>query len=86
MGQALTVRVLYEGKPVKDALVQPDFVTDPDSHPFKTKADGTVTIKLRNQGLNVIVATLVTPPSNPTQTIRDEHLASLSFVLPHLPE
>jgi uncharacterized GH25 family protein len=86
MGQSLTVRVLYEGKPVQGALVQPDLVTDPDSHPVKTRADGTATIKLRNQGLNVVVATLVVPPSNPVQTNRDEHLATLSFVLPHLPE
>ena len=25
-------------------------------------------------------------PSNPAKTNRDEHLATLSFVLPHLPE
>lgn len=86
MGQALTVRVLYEGKPVQGASVQPDYVTDPDSQPVKTGADGTAMIKVRNQGLNVVVATLVTPPANPAQTNSDEHLATLSFVLPHLPE
>lgn len=86
MGQALMVRVLYEGKPVQGASVQPDYVTDPDSQPVKTGADGTATIKVRNQGLNVVVATLVTPPSNPAKTNRDEHLATLSFVLPHVPE
>ena len=86
MGQALTVRVLYEGKPVKGARVQPDYVTDPDSEPVKTGADGTATIKVRNQGLNVVVATFVAPPANPAKTNRDEHLATLSFVLPHLPE
>jgi uncharacterized GH25 family protein len=86
MGQPLTVRVLYEGKPVQGASVQPDYVTDPDSQPVKTGADGTATIKLRNQGLNVVTATLDTPPANPAETDRDEHLATLSFVLPHLPE
>jgi uncharacterized GH25 family protein len=86
MGQALTVRVLYEGKPVQGASVQPDFVTDPDSQPVKTGADGTATIKVRNQGLNVVTATLVTPPSDPAKTDHDEHLATLSFALPHLPE
>jgi nickel transport protein len=86
MGQALTVRVLYEGKPVQGASVQPDFVTDPDSEPVKTGADGTATIKVRNQGLNVVVATFATPPASPAKTSRDEHLATLSFVLPHLPE
>lgn len=86
MGQALTVRVLYEGKPVQGASVQPDYVTDPDSQSVKTGADGTATIKVRNQGLNVVVATLTTPPANPAKTNHDEHLATLSFVLPHLPE
>jgi uncharacterized GH25 family protein len=86
MGQALTVRVLYEGKPVQGASVQPDYVTDPDSEPVKTGADGTATIKVRNQGLNVVAATFVAPPANPAKTNRDEHLATLSFVLPHLPE
>ena len=86
MGQALTVRVLYEGKPVQGASVQPDYVTDPDSEPVKTGADGTATIKVRNQGLNVVAATFATPPANPAKTNRDEHLATLSFVLPHLPE
>jgi nickel transport protein len=86
MGQTLTVRVLYEGKPVQGASVQPDYVTDPDSEPVKTGADGTATIKVRNQGLNVVAATFVAPPANPAKTNRDEHLATLSFVLPHLPE
>lgn len=86
MGQSLTVRVLYEGKPVQGASVQPDYVTDPDSPPLKTGADGTATIKVRNQGLNVVVATYATAPANPAKTNRDEHLATLSFVLPNLPE
>ncbi|BAL24860.1 DUF4198 domain-containing protein [Azoarcus sp. KH32C] len=86
MGQALTVRVLYEGKPVQGASVQPDYVTDPDSEPLKTGADGIATIRVRNQGLNVVTATLATPPANPAKTNHDEHLATLSFVLPHLPE
>ena len=86
MGAPITVRVLYEGKPVKGAKVQPDYVTDPDSEPLKTGADGTVTIKLRNQGLNVLVATFESPPAEPAKTNHDEHLATLSFVLPHLPE
>lgn len=86
MGEKLVVRVLYEGKPVRGALVQPDYVTDPDSKPLKTGADGIATIKVRNQGLNVVVATLTTPPANPVQTNRDEYLATLSFVLPHQPE
>ncbi|NMF97000.1 DUF4198 domain-containing protein [Aromatoleum toluolicum] len=86
MGEALTVRVLYEGKPVPGASVVTDYVTDPDSPPLKTGADGTATIRVRNQGLNVIAAILPTPPANPAKTNSDEHLATLSFVLPNLPE
>ncbi|KVT78144.1 nickel ABC transporter substrate-binding protein [Burkholderia ubonensis] len=86
MGQPLKVRVLYDGEPAPGAEVQPDYINDVDSKPLKTGADGTVTIKVRNQGLNVIVARLDTPPSEPAKTNTDQHVATLSFVLPHLPE
>jgi hypothetical protein len=86
MGQPLKLRVLFEGKPARGAEVQPDLVNDPDSKPLKTAADGIVTIKVRNQGLNVIVAKLDTAPAEPTKAVSDEHEATLSFVLPHLPE
>lgn len=86
MGQPLTVRVLFNGKPVPGAEVQPDLVNDPDSEPLKTGADGAVTIKVRNQGLNVVVARFDSPPSEPAKSSSDEHEATLSFVLPHLPE
>jgi hypothetical protein len=45
-----------------------------------------VTIKVRNQGLNVIVAVFESPSDQPGKYNRIEHLASLSFVLPHAPE
>jgi nickel transport protein len=86
MGQPLTVRVLYDGKPAHGAEVQPDLLNDPDSEPLKTGADGTVTIKVRNQGLNVVVAKFDSPPSEPAKTNSDEHEATLSFMLQHLPE
>lgn len=86
MGKELTVQVLYEGKPVQGASVQADFVNDPDNVQMKTGADGTATIKVRNQGLNVLAATYSTPSMNSMETDEDEHLATLSFILPHLPE
>jgi len=86
MGQPLTVRVLFDGKPIAGAEVQPDLVNDPDSKPLKTGADGAVKIKVRNQGLNVIVARYDSPPAEPAKAGSDEHEATLSFVLPHLPE
>lgn len=86
MGQPLRVRVLFDGKPVSGAEVQPDLVNDPDSKPLKTGANGTVTIKVRNQGLNVVVAKLDSPSAEPAKASTDEHEATLSFVLPHQPE
>ncbi len=86
LGQDLHLRVLYKGKPVAGAEVLSDFVNDPDAKPMVTAADGTVTIKVRNQGLNVISARLISPPEDLVKTDKVEHLASLSFVLAHAPE
>lgn len=86
MGKPLKIRVLFNGKPISGAEVQPDLLNDPDSVPLKTAADGTVTIKVRNQGLNVVVARFDSPPAEPAKANNDEHEATLSFVLPHLPE
>lgn len=86
LGQPIKLRVLYQGKPVAGARVQADFVNDPDSKPIKTGKDGFVTLKVRNQGLNVIVATFDSPPDDPAKSTKIEHCATLSFVLPHKPE
>jgi uncharacterized GH25 family protein len=86
LGQELRLRVLYQGKPVAGALVLGDFVNDPDAKPIESGADGSVVLKVRNQGLNVITAQLATPPDDPVKTDKVEHLASLSFVLAHAPE
>jgi nickel transport protein len=86
LGQPLKLRVLFQGKPVAGARVLHDFVNDPDGKPVKTAADGTVTIKVRNQGLNVITAIFDGPADEPTKFDKVEHLATLSFVLPHAPE
>lgn len=86
MGQPLKLRVLHKGKPVAGARVLTDFVNDPDGQPVKSAADGSVTIKVRNQGLNVVTAIFDGPPDEPTKIDKIEHLATLSFVLPHAPE
>ena len=86
MGEPMKVKVLFQGKPVAGARVMSDWVNDPDAKGVKTAKDGTVTIKVRNQGLNVIVAILETKPEDPAKTKTVEHLATLSFVLPHEPE
>jgi uncharacterized GH25 family protein len=86
MGSPLKLRVLYQGKPVGGARVLTDFVNDPDAQPIKTAEDGSVTINIRNQGLNVVTAIFDAPPEDPAKSDKVEHLATLSFVLPHAPE
>ncbi len=86
LGKPLKLRVLFQGKPVAGARVLADYVNDPDAKPLRTAADGTVTIKVRNQGLNVVTAIHDGPSDEPAKADKMEHLATLSFVLPHLPE
>jgi uncharacterized GH25 family protein len=84
--QPLTLRVYYDGKPVAGAKVLADYVNDPDQPPLQTDATGEVTFPVRNQGQNTVVAYIVVPSSEPALYTKVEHRASLSFVLPHLPE
>jgi uncharacterized GH25 family protein len=86
LGEPIKLRVYYKGKPVAGARVMHDWLNDPDGKPVLTGADGTVTIPVRNQGLNVIVAIFNSPSEEPKKYDHLEHLASLSFVLPHAPE
>jgi hypothetical protein len=86
MGQPVKLRVLFQGKPVAGARVMTDWLNDPDGKPVKTAKDGSVTITVRNQGLNVITAIFDGPSDEPTKADKMEHLATLSFVLPHAPE
>jgi hypothetical protein len=86
MGDPIKLRVLYKGQPVAGAKVLHDWINDPDGEPVVSDKDGLVTIKVRNQGLNVIVAVFVGASDQPAKYDTVEHLASLSFVLAHKPE
>jgi nickel transport protein len=86
LGQPMKVQVLYKGKPIAGAKVMHDWINDPDQTPAVTGADGTVTLAVRNQGLNVLAAIFNSPSEEPTKYNHLEHLATLSFVLPHAPE
>jgi nickel transport protein len=86
LDRPLKLRVMFEGKPVAGAKVLRDFLNDPDAKPLVSAKDGTVTIKVRNQGLNVVAATFITPSDEPTKADRMEHLATLAFTLEHAPE
>ena len=85
-GEALKVKVLFNGKPVAGARVGHDYVGDPDAKPRRTGKDGIATLKVRNQGLNVISATFDAPPDDPVKAKKTEHFATLSFILSHEPE
>lgn len=86
MGAPLKLRVLFEGKPAAGAAVLTDFLGDPDAKPLRTAADGTVTVRVRNQGLNVINAVVEGPSDEGRRIDRVEYEATLSFALPHKPE
>lgn len=86
IGKPLTVKVLFDGKPIQGAAIHTDFVNDPDQAPLKTDAKGMVTFPVRNQGLNVIGATYRGPSEEPKLYRDVEYFATLSFKLPHLPE
>jgi uncharacterized GH25 family protein len=86
LGAKLTYKVLHAGKPVAGARVINDMVNDPDAKEQKTKADGTVTFPVRNQGLNVIRAVYNAPTDNPAKYDHIEKTATLSFTLQHKPE
>lgn len=86
LGKTLKLRVLFNGKPVAGAVVQNDYVNDPDNEGVKSAADGSVTILVRNQGLNVVAATYDGPTDDAAKASKIEHRATLSFVLPHAPE
>jgi len=86
LGSPLTYRVTFKGKPVGGIPVINDMVNDPDAKPVETNADGTVTLPVRNQGLNVVRAVYVSPTDNPAKIDHYEHTATLAFTLPHAPE
>ncbi|MEH3107630.1 MAG: DUF4198 domain-containing protein [Sphingomonas fennica] len=86
LGAPLTYTVLYDGRPVAGARVIADMVNDPDAKETPTAADGTVTLPVRNQGLNVIRAVYDGPSDDRSRYDRIEHTATLSFTLPHAPE
>ena len=84
--EPLTVRVMFEGKPLSGAKVWQDMVTDPDATPLVADQDGKVTLAVRNQGLNVVKTEYESASMDPGKTNMTHHLATLSFALEHAPE
>ncbi|MCE7796248.1 DUF4198 domain-containing protein [Sphingobium sufflavum] len=86
LGQPLKYQILFQGKPIAGARVINDMVNDPDAKEQMTAADGTITLPVRNQGLNVIRAVYNGPSDAPTKYRKIEHTATLNFTLAHAPE
>ena len=86
MGAPLMIKALYKGKPVAGVNVLTEYQTDPDQIPAVTGADGPTTIRIRNQGHNVVVGYFFADSDKPAKYDRMEERATLSFTLPHLPE
>lgn len=83
IGAPFTVRVYFDGQPMAGVQIKTDFVNDPDQPPMMTGPDGAATFRLRNQGLNVIAAIADVESPEPEKADHHEHLATLTFVLPH---
>lgn len=83
IGAPFTVRVYFDGQPMAGVQIKTDWVNDPDMPSMMTGPDGTATFRLRNQGLNVITAIADIASPEPERADMHEHLATLSFVLPH---
>ena len=86
LGEMQTYQVLYRGKPVEGAIFKNDFINDTDAKPIPTDKNGMVTMPVRNQGLNVVAVTYDAPTDRPKIIDKYELLATLSFILPHIPE
>ena len=86
MGESLTVQVLLDGKPVPGAKVYRDAVTDPGGEQVLTDRDGKATLRVRNAGLNVVLAEHQTAADDPATSLMTEHVATLSFLYPPPPE
>ena len=85
-GAIVSYRITFNSKAVQGAKVINDLVNDPDQEPIVSNDDGLVTLPLRNQGLNVVAAIYDEKSTNLNVFDKTEHLATLSFVLPHAAE
>lgn len=85
-GAIVSYRITFNSKAVQGAKVINALVNDPDQEPIISNDDGLVTLPLRNQGLNVVAAIYDEKSTNLNVFDKTEHLATLSFVLPHAAE
>lgn len=79
-GDKLKLRVLFEGAPLADADVTPDYVNQSGTVAGKTDANGEIEIALRNDGLNVLSVSHSVPLANDPAADEIGYTATLSFV------
>lgn len=85
-GDDLHIQVVRNGKPAAGLPVVRDYVNMVDEITGTTDSNGRTTIRIRNEGLNVIAVTdTVKTPGDPL-AVKQETISSLSFTLPHLPD
>lgn len=82
-GDELPIQVLYNGEPAKDVEVMAEYTTQSEVVSAHTDADGKATIKVRNQGLNVVAADLREKSKDKTETDQLGYMTTFSFTLPH---
>lgn len=79
-GDTLTLQVLVDGQPAQDVELIGDYVNDPDQVVARTDAQGRASVPVRNNGLNVIAASVEIPlADDPDARVRG-YFGSLSFV------
>ncbi len=79
-GDAIALRVLFNGKPLAGAKVTPNFANDPDGMTVTADRRGLVKLKVANHGLNVIYAKHEVPASGEDIDLV-QYAASFSFLL-----
>nr|WP_319515134.1 DUF4198 domain-containing protein [uncultured Cohaesibacter sp.] len=82
-GDELSIQVLYDGEPAKDVEIMAEYTTQSEVVSAHTDADGKATIKVRNQGLNVVAADLREKPEDKSEADQLGYMATFSFTLPH---
>jgi nickel transport protein len=82
-GDDLPLLILANGKPAEGAEITAEYTTASEVPAVKTGADGKITIKVRNQGLNVVVANLTVKTPDSKEADEIGHTATLSFSLGH---
>jgi nickel transport protein len=80
-GDALELRVLFDGEPVEGASVVADYVGDAEAEPVLTDAEGVARVVLRQNGLNVVAASHTVALEGDPDADEEGHVATLAFTL-----